>query len=101
MKFPLVILGMALVTYLPRLIPSFFMDRIQFPSWFERWLRGIPFAVLGALIFPGILLVEKDQPLIGVAGGITALLLALLNLHITLVMIGTIISVMLFQYFIF
>ena len=97
----LMILGMALVTYLPRLIPALLMDRFQFPSWFEKWLKSIPYAALGALIFPGVLLVKEDQPLIGLAGGAAAFILALLDLHITLVMAGSILVVYLLQSFVF
>jgi branched-subunit amino acid transport protein len=99
MKVLLVILGMALVTYIPRLLPALVLDRIEFPGWFRKWLKSIPYAALGALIFPGVLLVEKDQPWLGLAGGVVAFLLSLLNLHITLVMTGSILIVILLQYF--
>lgn len=92
-----IILGMALVTYLPRLLPALFLDRFQFPKWFETWLKNIPYAALGALIFPGIMTVITDQPLVGLAGGAAALVLALLDLHITLVMAGSILVVYLLQ----
>ena len=101
MKITLVILGMALVTYLPRLLPALVLDRIQFPAWFNRWLKSIPYAALGALIFPGVLLVDQDQPLIGLLGGLAALGLSLLNLHVTLVMAGSITAVLLLQIFLF
>jgi branched-subunit amino acid transport protein len=97
-KIILIILGMALVTYLPRLLPALFMDRFQFPAWFKKWLKSIPYAALGALIFPGILLVDQDQPLLGFAGGLVAAALSFLNLHITLVMAGSILTVILIQY---
>lgn len=98
MKILFLILGMALVTYLPRLLPALFLDRFNFPDWFQKWLRNIPYAVLGALIFPGVLFVEKDQPIIGLAGAVTAFFLALFNLHITLIMVGSIGAVILIQY---
>jgi branched-subunit amino acid transport protein len=98
MKVLLLIVGMALVTYIPRLLPALFLDRFKFPAWFKKWLESIPYAALGALIFPGVLLVEKDQPLLGLAGGVVAFLLSLLNFHITLVMTGTIVTVILLQY---
>lgn len=97
MNILLLILGMALVTYIPRLLPALFLDRFKFPQWFQRWLRNIPYAALGALIFPGVILVDKDQPLLGLAGGAVAFLLAVLNLHITLVMAGSIAVVILLQ----
>ena len=101
MKTALLILGMALVTTIPRLLPAFFLDRFRSPGWFNRWLKNIPYAALGALIFPGVLLVDQDQPLIGFLGGLAALGLALLNLHVTLVMAGSIATVLLLQYFLF
>ena len=97
MKTVLLITGMAVVTYLPRLLPALFLDRFKFPAWFEKWLKSIPYAALGALIFPGVLLVKEDQPLVGLVGGVMALFLALLNLHITLVMAGSILVVYLLQ----
>jgi len=99
MSVLLVILGMALVTYIPRLLPALFLNRIKFPDWFQKWLQSIPYAALGALIFPGVLLVDKDQPWLGLAGGLMAFLLSVLNLHITLVMAGSIMVVILLQYF--
>lgn len=90
--------GMALVTYVPRLLPALFLDRFQFPGWFRKWLRSIPYAALGALIFPGVLLVDRDQPLLGLAGGLVAVGLSFLNLHITLVMAGSILTVILVQF---
>ncbi|MCJ7734049.1 MAG: AzlD domain-containing protein [Anaerolineales bacterium] len=100
MNILLIILGMALVTYLPRLLPALFLDRIQFPDWFQRWLKSIPYAALGALIFPGVLFVDKNQPWLGLAGGLTAFLLSILKIHITLVMAGTIVVVILLQFLI-
>jgi branched-subunit amino acid transport protein len=97
MKVVFIILGMAVVTYLPRLIPALFLDRFKFPDWFQKWLENIPYAALGALIFPGVLLVDKDQPILGLLGGITAFFLALLNIHITLIMAGSIGVVLLLQ----
>ncbi len=98
MKILLLIVGMAAVTYIPRLLPALFLDRFQFPAWFRKWLQSIPYAALGALIFPGVLLVDKDQPFLGLTGGLVAFLLSLLNLHITLVMGGSILIVILLQY---
>ncbi len=97
----ILIIGMAVVTYVPRLLPAIFLDRFKFPAWFQTWLKSIPYAALGALIFPGILLVEKDQPLLGLAGGLAAFILALLNLHITLVMAGAITLVIILQLYVF
>ncbi|WP_017470704.1 AzlD domain-containing protein [Amphibacillus jilinensis] len=79
---------MATVTVIPRLIPAFIIERVKFPSWFGRWLEVIPYAALGALIFPGVLSVVPERPYIGVVGGIAAIILALFRVHIILVVLG-------------
>lgn len=97
MNITLLIVGMALVTYLPRLLPALIMDRFTFPSWIRNWLRSIPYAALGALIFPGVLLVDRDQPLLGLAGGLAAAGLSFLKLPLILVMAGSILTVIILQ----
>ncbi|SFG59155.1 Branched-chain amino acid transport protein [Halobacillus alkaliphilus] len=89
------IIGMALVTAIPRVLPAFIVDIVSFPKWVDRWLNAIPYAALGALIFPGILSVKPEGPQIGIIAGLTAVLLAWLDLHIILVVLGAIASVFL------
>ena len=91
----LIIIGMALVTMIPRLIPAYLVDKLHFPAWVNRWLNAIPFAALGALIFPGIMMVKPDEPHIGLVGGLAAIVLALLGLNIILVVTGAIAAVFL------
>ena len=83
-----IIVGMAVVTYIPRLLPGLLFERYQMPEGFKRWLQNIPYAALGALIFPGIIHTEK--PLLGIVGGLTAVVLSLLDLHLVIVMTATI-----------
>jgi branched-subunit amino acid transport protein len=92
----LVIIGMALATMIPRMIPAFIVDKLAFRGWLNRWLSAIPFAALGALIFPGILAVKSDQPHIGLIGGLVAIVLAYIGLNVILVVIGAIVTVFLF-----
>ncbi|MFZ0369984.1 MAG: AzlD domain-containing protein [Halobacillus sp.] len=89
------IIGMALVTAIPRILPAFIVDIVSFPKWVDRWLNAIPYAALGALIFPGILSVKPEAPQVGIIAGLTAVLLAWLDLHIILVVLGAIASVFL------
>lgn len=93
----LIIIGMALATMIPRILPAFIMDKLQFRDWINRWLSAIPFAALGALVFPGILTVKPDQPQIGLIGGLVAICLAYFGLNIILVVIGAILTVYLFS----
>lgn|SRR5690625_2013299 len=89
----LIIIGMSLATMIPRIIPAFIVDKINFPPWVNQWLSAIPYAALGALIFPGILSVKPDEPHIGLLGGMVAIILSFLGLNIIFVVIGAIVSV--------
>ncbi|WP_217586063.1 AzlD domain-containing protein [Lentibacillus saliphilus] len=90
-----IIVGMVLVTMIPRAIPALIVDKLEFRDWVNRWLNGIPFAALGALIFPGIMTVQGEDPRIGLLGGLVAIGLALLGLNVILVVFGAIITVFL------
>lgn len=53
MKIYLTILFMAIVTYIPRLLPMSFIDIEKMPPKLKKFLYFIPYAALGALILPG------------------------------------------------
>lgn len=89
----MIILGMALVTYIPRFLPVFVIEWMKVPDWANRWLKSVPYAALGALIFPGILSIEKESSLIGLMGGAVAVIFAYLRLNIIYVVFGSIIAV--------
>ena len=48
----LMILGMTLVTYLPRVLPAFLMGRIRLSARVEHFLQLIPYTAMTALVFP-------------------------------------------------
>ncbi|NLM10230.1 MAG: AzlD domain-containing protein [Clostridiaceae bacterium] len=54
-----IILGMSIVTYLPRVLPIIVLSKTEAPEWFMRWLKYIPVAVLSALLVPEILVSEN------------------------------------------
>ena len=70
------IIGCALVTFIPRLIPAVFVDKLNFGPGFEKFLNLIPFTALAALICPGVLTVDPNIWYIGLAGAIVAAALA-------------------------
>lgn len=85
----LVVLGMGVVTYLPRMLPIVFLKEIKLPRFWLSFLRFVPYAALGALIFPGIISSTGDLAS-AVWGGTVAVLLSLARLNITLVVLGSI-----------
>jgi len=88
------VLLMALVTYLPRLIPMTLLRGRKLSSGLQNFLKCVPFAVLGALIFPEILYstTSVSSAAVGLA---VALALSLLRLNVVLVVLGSILAVFL------
>ena len=60
----LAILGMALVTYTPRLAPVFLLSSRPLPRLVIGWLRYVPVAVLAAMLLPSIVL-QNNQVNLG------------------------------------
>lgn len=89
----IIIIGMAVVTIIPRVLPSFIVNKFIFHEWVNNWLQAIPYAALGALIFPGILSVKSGDPKIGLIGGLVAIILAYVGLNVIFVVIGAIATV--------
>lgn len=54
----LTILGMAAVTYLPRLAPAWVLSSRQLPPAVARFLSFVPTAVLSALLLPSLVVTE-------------------------------------------
>lgn len=84
------IAGMALVTYVPRMLPLVGLQASALPPRLRRWLQNVPYAALGALIFPGILTVQKGHPVVGAAGGLAAVVLSLATRNIIVTVLGSI-----------
>jgi branched-subunit amino acid transport protein len=68
----LVILGCAVVTFIPRLIPALFIDKLNFSPKVEKFLNLIPYTALAALICPGVLTVDSQLWYIGLIGAVVA-----------------------------
>lgn len=68
----IVILGCALVTFIPRIIPALFIDKLNFSPKFEKFLNLIPYTALAALICPGVLTVDNQLWYIGLIGAVVA-----------------------------
>lgn len=95
MKILFLILGMCAVTYFGRLLPVLFFGQKTNKPKVEKFLRLIPYSAMTALVFPGVLFVDRDFMAVGIMGALTALVLSWLNMSITFVVIGAVLVNML------
>lgn len=78
MNIPLLIFGMALVTFIPRLLPAFIVDKIKMNRYAERFLKLIPYTAMAALVFPGVIGVGGEAWYIGAIGACVAIGLSMI-----------------------
>ncbi|MBQ8849976.1 MAG: AzlD domain-containing protein [Clostridia bacterium] len=78
MNIPLLIFGMALVTFIPRILPAFIVDKIKMNRYVERFLKLIPYTAMAALVFPGVIGVGGERWYIGAIGAVVAILLSMI-----------------------
>lgn len=86
----LVVIGCALVTFIPRLIPALFIDKLNFSPKVEKFLNLIPYTALAALICPGVLTVDNQLGYIGLIGAVVAAGLAWKKVPIGAIVILTV-----------
>ena len=97
-KAVIAVLVMAIVTYIPRALPlTFFKKKIKSP-WLLSFLYYVPYAVLGAMIFPAILY-STESVQTAVVGLVVAMILAFLEKDLLIVAIGSIIAVYISSFF--
>lgn len=58
-----IVVGMGFVTFIPRLLPAYFLTGRTLPAWFIEWLDLIPAAVLSALLLPALLTTGNPRTL--------------------------------------
>lgn len=86
----LLLLGMALVTYLPRALPAFLMGKLTLGPRAKKFLSLLPYAAMSALVFPGVLSADPGHPLFGVVSGGVAVLLALKKCPLIVCVLGAV-----------
>ena len=91
MNIPLLIILCAVVTFIPRVIPAIFVEKLDFSPKFEKFLNLIPYTALAALICPGVLTVDPNLWYIGLIGAIIAGGLAWKKVHRGAIVILTVI----------
>jgi len=97
MNYPIIlmILGMAIVTYIPRALLAVVIHRLKFSPKVEKFLRLIPYTAMAALIFPGVITVDASRPEIGIVGGTVAGILAWLRCPVIVCVVAAIATDML------
>lgn len=92
MNITLLIIALALVTFIPRLIPSLFAGRVSFSPKVGKFLNIIPYTALAALICPGVLTVDTQYWFVGLIGALVAAGLAWKKVHIGVIVVITVIA---------
>mgnify|MGYP003577563500 FL=1 len=93
------IIGMGLVTYIPRMLPFVLFKGKELPPFIQGVLKNVPYATLGALIFPAILLLQKGDIWYGMAGAAAAFAAAFLGANVIIVVLGSITVLAVYSYF--
>ncbi len=84
------IVGMALVTYIPRLAPFALLHRWSLPFGVRRVLEQIPAAALGALLIPDALNALPGRPGVAAVGLGVAVVLSLAWGNLILTVMGAV-----------
>lgn len=95
----LMIVGMAIVTYLPRMLPLVALNGKKMPPFLQAVLGNVPFAALGALIIPGIFSVNENI-WYGIVGAAVAFVVAYLGANVIVVVMSSIAVLTIFSIFI-
>lgn len=92
------IVGMGIVTYIPRMLPFVLIRGKELPAFLQGVLKNVPYAVLGALIFPAVLYIQ-DEIWYGLVGAVIAIGLAFTGVNVIVVVIGAVAVLSVFSLF--
>lgn len=88
----LIILGAALVTFIPRVLPLMLLSQLELPKWLIRWLKNVPVAVMAALLAQELFLSNNEFSLSENFLKILAALPAFIIAFITKSLLGTVLA---------
>jgi branched-subunit amino acid transport protein len=91
----LIIIGCALVTFIPRVLPLVILSQMELPKWLIRWLKNVPVAVMAALLAQELLLsgnqFSLSDNLLKLLAAVPAFIIAILTKSLLVtVMVGVI-----------
>ena len=93
----ILIIGMAVVTYLPRLIPFIMFKGKELPPFLQAVLKNVPYAILGALIVPSVFYINDDV-MFGVIGLATAFVVAYIGANVIFVVLSAIVALTIYSW---
>ncbi|WHY54388.1 AzlD domain-containing protein [Peribacillus simplex] len=98
-----VIVGISIVTFIPRVVPLVLLSKMEIPKWGIDWLKHVPVAVMAALLAQELLLSEQVFSIKDNALNLTAALPAFLVAIFTKSLLGTVLigvlSLMILRFF--
>ncbi|MFS0824283.1 AzlD domain-containing protein [Bacillus sp. 1P02SD] len=94
----LMIIGMGLVTYIPRMLPLVVFNSVKLPPFLQNVLKNVPFAILGALIIPGVFTINEDI-WFGIIGAGVAFIVAFLGANVIVVVLSSILALSIYSFF--
>ncbi|MGC4377827.1 AzlD domain-containing protein [Fictibacillus sp. Mic-4] len=92
------IAGMAIVTYTPRMLPLVLLNASRIHPRLQGILKNVPYAILGALIFPGVITIDPNHLSFGIIGALVAFIAAYLNWNVILVVLSSILALSLYSF---
>ena len=75
----LLLVGMVLTTYIPRVLPVPLLNKIRMNRYVERFLRLVPYTAMATLVFPSVFTLDAEHAWIGFVGVSVAGILAYLK----------------------
>ncbi|WP_010283481.1 AzlD domain-containing protein [Bacillus timonensis] len=94
----MIIIGMGIVTYIPRMLPFVVFNTVKLPPFLQNVLKNVPFAILGALIIPGVFMINEDI-WFGVIGAAVAFFAAYLGANVIVVVLSSILALSIYSFF--
>jgi len=86
----MIIIGMTIVTYIPRLIPFLIINGKPLPNKLRQFLNYVPYTALGALIIPSAIDAIPNKPIVSIVGLSFAACYSYVKGGIIITVIGTI-----------
>lgn len=97
-----IIIGSAIVTFIPRVLPLVVLSRITLPDWGMRWLSFVPVAVMAALVGQELVLpngkLSLSQTNIELLAAIPTFAVAIISRSLLATVLTGIISMMVLRY---